>query len=125
MCIDLALISYFHCLRITSWIGDFAHLIENEFFGVEGLKVNYKLWDHTTHPAFARVRKLASSRPHFIIRLLELTRWAGLPPAQGAEVSAPRGDLSGPECRGRFYPGRAPPKQSQDLVTREARSSRR
>jgi hypothetical protein len=50
MCIDLALISYFHALRITGWIGNFAQLIESEFFGVDGLSVNYAPWDRKTHP---------------------------------------------------------------------------
>jgi hypothetical protein len=50
MCIDVAIISYFHVLRINGWIGNLAQCIENEFFGVEGLKVNYKLSGRTTHP---------------------------------------------------------------------------
>jgi hypothetical protein len=51
MCIDLALVSYFHTLRITSWIGNFAQLIESEFFGSDGLSVNYKPWDPQEQPS--------------------------------------------------------------------------
>jgi len=36
MLIDLAVISYYHTLRINGWVGNFAGLIEHEFFGKEG-----------------------------------------------------------------------------------------
>ena len=34
--IDLLLIAYYHQLRINGWVGNFASLIEAEFFGEEG-----------------------------------------------------------------------------------------
>jgi len=37
MLIDLGIISYYHALRINGWIGNFATLIEHEFFGQAGL----------------------------------------------------------------------------------------
>jgi hypothetical protein len=37
MLIDLAVLSYYHTLRINGWIGDFASLIECEFFQKQGL----------------------------------------------------------------------------------------
>jgi hypothetical protein len=37
MLIDMALISYYHALRIGGWVGNFAILIEAEFFGRQGL----------------------------------------------------------------------------------------
>jgi hypothetical protein len=36
MLIDLAVISYYHTLRINGWVGNFASLIEHEFFDKEG-----------------------------------------------------------------------------------------
>jgi hypothetical protein len=36
MLIDLAVISYYHTLRINGWVGNLAALIEHEFFGKEG-----------------------------------------------------------------------------------------
>jgi hypothetical protein len=43
--IDSALISWHHTLRVNSWVGNFALLIEEEFFGSQGprakLKKNY------------------------------------------------------------------------------------
>src|SRR5215212_1645622 len=36
MLIDLAIISYYHTLRINGWVGNFAGLIEHEFFQKEG-----------------------------------------------------------------------------------------
>lgn len=37
MLIDVAVLSYYHTLRINGWIGNFAALIESEFFGTESL----------------------------------------------------------------------------------------
>src|SRR5262249_34347996 len=34
--IDLALIHYYHAVRVQGWIGNFALLIEHEFFGAKG-----------------------------------------------------------------------------------------
>jgi hypothetical protein len=39
MLIDLAMLSYYHALRINGWVGNFAALIEHEFFGSEGPSV--------------------------------------------------------------------------------------
>ncbi len=36
MLIDLAVLSYYHTLRINGWIGNFAALIEHEFFDKQG-----------------------------------------------------------------------------------------
>ena len=36
MLIDLAVLSYYHTLRINGWIGNFASLIEHEFFDKQG-----------------------------------------------------------------------------------------
>jgi hypothetical protein len=36
MLIDLAVVSYYHTLRINGWVGNFASLIEHEFFDKEG-----------------------------------------------------------------------------------------
>ena len=36
MLIDVAVLSYYHTLRINGWIGNFAPLIESEFFGTSG-----------------------------------------------------------------------------------------
>ena len=43
MLIDLAVTSYYHALRINGWIGNFATLIEQQFFGQEGLTVTTRL----------------------------------------------------------------------------------
>jgi hypothetical protein len=37
MLIDVAVLSYYHTLRINGWIGNFAALIESEFFGTASL----------------------------------------------------------------------------------------
>ncbi len=42
MLIDLAVISYYHTLRINGWIGNFAALIEHEFFGKEGPSAKFE-----------------------------------------------------------------------------------
>lgn len=39
MLIDMAMISYYHTLRINGWIGNFAARIEGEMFGTDGLSV--------------------------------------------------------------------------------------
>jgi hypothetical protein len=41
MLIDMAMISYFHALRIGGWAGNFAILIEAEFFGKQGLSATF------------------------------------------------------------------------------------
>lgn len=40
MLIDVAVLSYYHTIRINGWIGNFASMLEAEFFGKEGLRVN-------------------------------------------------------------------------------------
>jgi len=42
MLIDLAVISYYHTLRINGWIGNFAALIESEFFQKQGLNATFQ-----------------------------------------------------------------------------------
>jgi len=42
MLIDLAVISYYHTLRINGWVGNFASLIEHEFFGKEGPSAKFQ-----------------------------------------------------------------------------------
>src|SRR5215210_7678918 len=42
MLIDLAVISYYHTLRINGWVGNFAALIEHEFFGKQGLSAKFQ-----------------------------------------------------------------------------------
>jgi len=39
MLIDVAIISYYHTLRINGWIGNFSTMLEDEFFKKEGLSV--------------------------------------------------------------------------------------
>ena len=39
MLIDLAVLSYYHCLRINGWIGNLAALVEHDFFDKEPLGV--------------------------------------------------------------------------------------
>jgi hypothetical protein len=39
MLIDVAVISYYHTLRINGWIGNFAAMLEGDFFGTDGLGV--------------------------------------------------------------------------------------
>src|SRR5438874_2024541 len=41
MVIDFAVISFYHTLRINGWIGNFAALIEHEFFGKQGLSAKF------------------------------------------------------------------------------------
>ena len=41
MLIDLAVLSYYHTLRINGWVGNFAALIEHEFFGKQGLTAKF------------------------------------------------------------------------------------
>jgi hypothetical protein len=36
MLIDVAVLSYYHTIRIDGWIGNFACLVEHEFFGKDG-----------------------------------------------------------------------------------------
>ena len=43
---------------------------------------------HGRSAVAARIREIASTHPRLILRLLELTRWAGLPPEQPAATSA-------------------------------------
>jgi hypothetical protein len=40
MLIDVAVLSYYHTLRINGWVGNLATEIESEVFGTEGLSVN-------------------------------------------------------------------------------------
>ena len=40
MLIDVAVLSYYHTLRINGWIGNLAGQIESEFFGTDGLSVD-------------------------------------------------------------------------------------
>jgi hypothetical protein len=42
MLIDLAVISYYHTLRINGWVGNFAALIEHEFFDKEGPSAKFE-----------------------------------------------------------------------------------
>ena len=42
MLLDLAVISYYHTLRVNGWIGNFAALLESEFFGQEGLGARFQ-----------------------------------------------------------------------------------
>jgi hypothetical protein len=42
MLIDLAVLSYYHTLRINGWIGNFAALVEHEFFQRQGLSANFQ-----------------------------------------------------------------------------------
>ena len=42
MLIDLAVISYYHTLRINGWLGNFAALIEHEFFDKEGPSAKFQ-----------------------------------------------------------------------------------
>jgi hypothetical protein len=37
MLIDVAVLSYYHTIRLDGWIGNFASLIEHEFFGTQSL----------------------------------------------------------------------------------------
>jgi len=39
MLIDMSLMSYYHTLRISSWVGNLASVTETELFGTEGLSV--------------------------------------------------------------------------------------
>jgi len=39
MLIDIAVIGYYHTLRINGWIGNFSSMLEGDFFGTEGLNV--------------------------------------------------------------------------------------
>jgi hypothetical protein len=39
MLIDVAIISYYHTLRVTGWIGNFSTMLEGDFFRKEGLSV--------------------------------------------------------------------------------------
>ncbi len=41
MVIDLAVLSFYHTLRINGWIGNFAALIESEFFGKDSLTAKF------------------------------------------------------------------------------------
>ncbi len=40
MMVDVAVLSYYHTLRINGWIGNFASLLESELFRKESLSVN-------------------------------------------------------------------------------------
>ena len=42
MLIDMAMLSYYHSIRINSWVGNFASLIEAEFFGQQGLNAKFQ-----------------------------------------------------------------------------------
>ena len=42
MLIDVAVLSYYHTLRINGWIGNFALLIESEFFGTSGPSADFQ-----------------------------------------------------------------------------------
>jgi len=42
MLIDVAVLSYYHTLRINGWIGNLSSKIEGEFFGTDGLSVSVK-----------------------------------------------------------------------------------
>jgi hypothetical protein len=42
MLIDVAVLSYYHTIRINGWIGNFATMLEAEFFGTEPLRLNYQ-----------------------------------------------------------------------------------
>src|SRR5215213_1915594 len=42
MLIDVAVVSYYHTIRINGWIGNFALLIESEFFGTSGPSANFQ-----------------------------------------------------------------------------------
>src|SRR4051794_32937035 len=37
MLIDVAVLSFYQTIRIDGWIGNFARLVEHEFFGTQGL----------------------------------------------------------------------------------------
>ena len=39
MLIDVAVLSYYHTLRVNGWVGNLAAEIESEFFGTEGLSI--------------------------------------------------------------------------------------
>jgi hypothetical protein len=39
MLIDVALLSYYHTIRINGWVGNLAADVESEFFGTQGLGV--------------------------------------------------------------------------------------
>ena len=41
MLIDLTVLSYYHTLRVNGWIGNFAALIESEFFQKESLTAKF------------------------------------------------------------------------------------
>jgi hypothetical protein len=57
MMVDMAVLSYYHQLRITGWIGDFAQALEAEFFRRGGLGV--KLHDQANARRDVKVRGLA------------------------------------------------------------------
>jgi hypothetical protein len=42
MLIDTAVLSYYHLLRVTGWVGDLAAMLEHEFFGMVGLQAAFK-----------------------------------------------------------------------------------
>jgi hypothetical protein len=42
MLIDVAVLSYYHTLRINGWIGNFAYLVESEFFGTSGPSASFQ-----------------------------------------------------------------------------------
>jgi hypothetical protein len=42
MLIDVAVLSYYHTLRINGWIGNFAFLVESEFFGTSGPSARFQ-----------------------------------------------------------------------------------
>ncbi len=39
MLIDVAVLSYYHTLRINGWVGNLASMVETDFFGTDGLDV--------------------------------------------------------------------------------------
>jgi hypothetical protein len=50
MLIDVAVMSYYHTLRINGWIGNLASLIESEFFGKQGLSATFEdRYGHGSH----------------------------------------------------------------------------
>src|SRR5207248_1746754 len=42
MLIDVAVLSYYHTIRINGWIGNFAFLIESEFFSKQSLSAKFR-----------------------------------------------------------------------------------